>query len=401
MTKRCHLTRQWFSQALLALLLLANSGWQAAAAPVIQWRHNPAAVPSSYVEVSQLDADALQALAKQKADEWPSAFAIYAEQGDPTVDLGVPPMAGSYRLVDEGLRFEPRFPLTAGIRYRAVYKGVGGQSAGKPMLTEVFELPKPPSPGPATVVTQIYPSARALPENLLKFYLHFSQPMRRGHSYEFIQLLRENGEPVELPFLELAEELWNPALTRLTVLIDPGRIKTGVRPLEEIGPALEAGHRFTLRVDRGWQDARGRPLADDFEKQFQVVGPDRTPPDPKNWKLRSPSANTTEPLVVRFEKSLDHALAQRLIAVVDEAGAGIEGRATLSEDERVWSFTPASIWGTGLHRVVVQTTIEDLAGNNIGKPFEVDLFEKVDRELRQSSVAIPFEVATHSPAAGP
>jgi hypothetical protein len=40
----------------------------------------------------------------------------------------------------------------------------------------------------------------------------------------------------------------------------------------------------------------------------------------------------------------------------------------------------------------VQTTIEDLAGNNIGKPFEVDLFDGVERQLTHSTVKLPFEI---------
>ena len=39
-----------------------------------------------------------------------------------------------------------------------------------------------------------------------------------------------------------------------------------------------------------------------------------------------------------------------------------------------------------------RTTIEDLAGNNIGKSFEVDLFEGVQRRLTNSTVKLPFEV---------
>jgi hypothetical protein len=48
-----------------------------------------------------------------------------------------------------------------------------------------------------------------------------------------------------------------PDMTRLTLFIDPGRIKRGVAPLEEIGPALHAGKRYTLEIDSGWHDASG------------------------------------------------------------------------------------------------------------------------------------------------
>ena len=65
--------------------------------------------------------------------------------------------------------------------------------------------------------------------------------MSRGHIYDHIRLLDAQGAPVELPFLEIDEELWNAEMTRLTLFIDPGRIKRGVKPLEEIGPSLVAG----------------------------------------------------------------------------------------------------------------------------------------------------------------
>jgi hypothetical protein len=38
-------------------------------------------------------------------------------------------------------------------------------------------------------------------------------------------------------------------------------------------------------------------------------------------------------------------------------------------------FVPGEPWKAGPYHLVVQNTIEDLAGNNIGKPFEVDLFD--------------------------
>jgi hypothetical protein len=79
--------------------------------------------------------------------------------------------------------------------------------------------------------------------------------MSRGHSYDYIHLLDDTGKEVELPFLELDEELWDPAMKRLTLFIDPGRIKRGVRPLEEVGPSLQEGKRFTLVIDREWKDA--------------------------------------------------------------------------------------------------------------------------------------------------
>ena len=38
--------------------------------------------------------------------------------------------------------------------------------------------------------------------------------------------------------------------------------------------------------------------------------------------------------------------------------------------------------------LIIERTIEDLAGNNVGKPFDVDLFEGIDRKMVTGSVKI-------------
>ena len=136
----------------------------------------------------------------------------------------------------------------------------------------MLQIPVPPERA-TTSVTQIYPSADVLPENTLKFYVHFSAPMSRGHSYDHIRLLDEANRPVELPFLELAEELWSPDMLRLTLLMDPGRIKREVKPIEDLGPALIAGHRYSLLIARTLRDAHGQPLRQAFVKHFTVAAP--------------------------------------------------------------------------------------------------------------------------------
>jgi hypothetical protein len=195
-----------------------------------------------------------------------------------------------------------------------------------------------------------------------------------------------------LPFLELDEELWNPAMTRLTLIIDPGRIKRGVRPLEEVGPALEAGKRMRLVIDADWKDAAGKSLGRKFEKAFGVAPPDREPPDPVHWKVAPPQAGTRSPLVVQFGESMDHAIAQRLIEVRAANGRAIQGEVELADEERSWRFVPAEPWPAGTLEVVTPVTIEDLGGNNVGKPFDVDLFEQKPRGTGSGVVRVPFEI---------
>ena len=141
------------------------------------------------------------------------------------------PSSAATELLPDGARFTPRYPLMRGLKYRAsadlsVLLGLGEieHSAPSPL---VFSLPHEPTVPPA-VVDGIFPSSDALPENLLRFYVHFSAPMQSGGVQDHIVLLGSDGQPVVAAFLELTTELWGPAMRRLTVLLDPGRIKRGV-----------------------------------------------------------------------------------------------------------------------------------------------------------------------------
>lgn len=348
------------------------------------------------VRVSGIDSVALKNLqaAKWVPADWRRLLEVRTEQDNLFAEVDVPSLSGTYEVSEGELRFHPEFPFTAGVKYRATFHpnrlpGIS-EKTGK-LITSRFEVPARRLV-PSTMVMQIYPSTDSVPENLLKFYLHFSGPMSGGHIYDHIHLRNEAGKEVELPFLEIDEELWNPAMTRLTLFIDPGRIKRGVTPLEEVGPSLQEGKTYTLEIDESWHDAVGAPLKQKFAKKFKVTSPDREPPDTAGWKLHVPRATTRDALTIHFPEPMDHALALRVIRVVDARGQVVNGESALSDYERRWSFTPQREWTSGRHAVSVQTTIEDLAGNNIGKRFEVDLFESVQQRFTNTTVKLLFEI---------
>lgn len=281
-----------------------------------------------------------------------------------------PPLLGACARKDGTLAFRPRFSLTPGVRYRVV---VGGS------FERVFEIPAERL-GPSTIVEHVYPSASVVPENLLKFYFHFSAPMSRGEAYQRIRLLDSVGAQVEAPFLELDEELWDREGRRLTVLLDPGRIKRDLVPNREVGPPLSAQGRYTLVVDRNWRDARGVPLREEYRKIFSVGEPDHAIPALRLWRVGAPKAGTKEPLIVTFPEPLDHSLLGRLLEVRDASGAPVPGAASIERNETEWRFIPSQLWSAGFYLLRVGTTLEDLAGNRINRPFEVDRFEKIERQ---------------------
>ena len=197
-----------------------------------------------------------------------------------------------------------------------------------------------------------------LPENLLRFYIQFSAPMSRGEAYQHIRLLDAAGKPVADPFLELDEELWSRDGRRFTLLFDPGRIKRGLKPREEVGPVLEAGKSYTLVIDRPGptpgQSARSR-----FRKSFRVGPPDQDSPSPGTGRSRPPRAGTRHLLEVDFRsRSTGLGLPTDLVAGRTESRS--------SRVRRVWKRPrPLAVharraW-TGRVSLVVGTDLEDLA----------------------------------------
>jgi len=337
----------------------------------IQFQNQKDAKPKFVV--SGLSKKDLQELASShwKQEQWTALFFVSVDNTPTKEKSEPPPVIGSYRVESSALIFEPRFPLSAGLRFRAVFEPArlpGSNQAQAKAVVAHFTIPKAPSTSTAKV-DHVYPTDNVLPENLLKFYIHFSAPMSRGEAYQHIHLIGSGGKEVDLPFLRLEEELWNRNQTRFTLFFDPGRIKRGLKPREEVGPALEEGKSYTLVIDSDWLDAESNPLKEPFRKSFRVGPPDDDPIDPKNWKLETPAAGSLTPLQLIFPKPLDHALLERLIAVTDSADHELEGTIAATEKETHWSFTPKQSWQAGVYQLTVDTTLEDLAGNSIGRPF--------------------------------
>jgi hypothetical protein len=374
--------------ATVGLVLAVWAGVQSR--PVVSIRVEPDS--GSAVDVVGLNAEQLAFLASLPAEQRAALFSLrVAPPGGSPGER--PPVLGSCTVEDGVLRFRPRFSLARGVRYLAVFDpaAVPGLASG-PAVRAALLRPKQRR-GEATAVAHLYPSADRLPENQLKFYLHFTAPMSRGRVYEHIHLIGPGGKEVDLPFLELDEELWDRDGTRLTLLFDPGRIKRGLKPREEVGPSLEEGKSYTLVIDRDWLDAEGEPLRESFHKTFAVGPPDDVPPDPQQWKVQAPAAGTRDALAVTFPEPLDHALLQRLLEVTDAGGRPVAGQAQVRPGETAWEFTPREAWRAGAYRLVIDTRLEDLAGNRIGRPFEVDVFRTVEKEVLPETVSLPFTVA--------
>jgi hypothetical protein len=371
-----------------AFLLAAACSSSAGSRPHIRLTVPTDNSSSAYVEVTGLSNDTLDAIGRfcSTREKCAQVLRVVVKLGE---DLSVP-MVGRYAVEQRALRFTPMFPLDAGREYEVFFDpAVVPGADGTPMRTSLSR----PAPVVAslTTVSHIYPTAETVPENQLRFYIHFSAPMGRRGGLDYIQLLDESGRAVEDPFLPLDTDLWNEDRTRYTVFFDPGRQKRGILPNRAMGPSLTAGRTYTLVVKRDWTDGNGQPLKETSTRQFRVGPPDLAPLDHRAWKIDPPLAGTLSPVVVSFPEPLDHGLLLRALAV-RRGPTGIPGQARVEAGETRWAFTPGEPWEPGEYALMVLSVLEDLAGNRIGRAFEVDRFERIDRLSVPESFTLPFQV---------
>ena len=334
-------------------------------------------------------------------DEWQAILRVDVAQVDPAA-AELPPVLGDYAVHAGALRFTPRFPFDAGQRYEVVFdpsplpSARGGSAAAPPRaLRTTVEVPAPDRE-PSTRVVAVYPTGPEVPENHLRLYIVFSAPMGLRAGGVHVRLLDEHGQPLADPFLPLDVDLWNADRTRFTVLYDPGRVKRGIRPNAELGRPLEGGRRYTLVIDADWRDAAGQPLAAPFRREFRV-GPARERAlEPADWRLDLPAGGTRDPLAVRFPVPLDYGLLQRALGVATGDDRPLAGEIRVEQGETRWTFTPRAPWRPGEYRLVAAATLEDVAGNRIGRPFEVDAAEAQGAERARSAV-VPFRITSPTP----
>jgi hypothetical protein len=316
---------------------------------------------------------------KEPAQGWTSIFAVYTGAGD------VPPLTGSYAVEHGSLVFHPRFPFAAGVQYRAVFHPPGGGAA----VERIFQGP-PRETTPTARVEHIYPTADVLPSNQLRIYIYFSAPMSRGEAGAHVRMLDDKGKALPGVFLP-GEELWDRGFRRLTLTFDPGRIKRGLTSNEAMGPPIVEGKGYTLVVDRDWPDARGVRMVEEFRKSFRGGPSQRHPPDPTQWRVVTPKAGTSDPVTLIFPVPMNYPLLQRMIRV-SAADRNVAGAITIDKQETEWRLKPRQPWTPGEYQLVIDSGLEDLAGNSIGQPFDIDVFDRVAEHVTRKTISVPFAV---------
>ena len=306
-----------------------------------------------------LEVSGLSALQRSALAQNPER--AYLQRKDAVATAG---MAISIRQNGHVFNIHPTFPLRHGETYRL--KITLGE-------TDIFEtevkLPKPE--GMVADLVWYAPDAPAIPANTLRLYLMFSEPMARGQARQAIQLIRADGTIVNSPFLNLEHELWDPGQRRLTLLLDPGRIKRGVGPNLDSGAALVEGEQYELVISSEMTSADGVALGEELRLPVHVGPPERRKLSLKQWRLMPPKHGSQDTLLIDFGRLVDRAAAERLIRVLRPDGTPVKGRT--ETDGKIWKFIPSAAWTVGHARVVIDPAVEDVAGNSFEAPFDKNI----------------------------
>ncbi len=211
-------------------------------------------------------------------------------------------------------------------------------------------------PMPRVVLVQ--PSGPEVPANLLRMSIGFAAPVE-GPLLPRLALLRADGRQIQEPFLE--QELWSPSGKILTVMMHPGRVKSGLNARDEKGPILSVGDDVALTLD-------GLPI-----KRWSVGPADEIGPVASAWKVSAARVESRQPFVVALDGPIDGRDADYL-AIADARDRRVAGRAQLTNGENTWTFTPKLPWRPGAYKLVVRGTLEDPAGNRLGSRFETSIY---------------------------
>ncbi len=368
-----------FASAIIALGLSSPRFQEGPRATVaIVFHDAPGDASFGTVAVTGLSEKELSKLGTMQLERssWVELFAVHTSNSK-LERLDQPSVLGSYVIEGGGIRFRPRFPFVAGMTYHGQFDGdafdrlAGVGTTKTPSVLLDFTMPEPAGSA-STTVEAVYPTATELPENLLRLYVYFSAPMRANSVEKYVHLYDGSGNEVALPFVEIRNGLWDPRQTRLTLFFHPGRIKRGVAPNLEMGPALRRGESFRLVIEPELKDAMGYPLAEGFEKEITVGPADRESPNQANWQVSTPPSAHT-PLILRFPEPLDYALLQRMITVERVGGGRVAGNVEVSKHETHWQFRPDTPWAPGEYVIHVDPAVEDVAGNTFSYLFDEEM----------------------------
>jgi hypothetical protein len=219
----------------------------------------------------------------------------------------------------------------------------------------------------------IYPTGETLPENVLRFHLVFDEPPNADVVHSAVRLLDEHGHEIPHAFLDLPQGLWDSTGRILTLLLHPGRIKSGLAASQALGLAVSHGSEVTLEVDIGafnstaQLSSTGSTIA---RKKYAITLAQTTGLDTDNWQITMPKVLTQHPLAIRTDHAIDFLSALSAVQIFDAHGVPQSASIEVLPGERTIYVHPSKPWQSDGWRLSLSSELEDICGNRVNQSFE-------------------------------
>lgn len=288
-----------------------------------------------------------------------------------------PNMLGEITVAGKSLQFKPYAPLLKGEVYIAKFDPARlGLDTGLPQAS--FE--KQYVVGPRRPrLEAIHPQAKALPVNVARIHLAFTEPMQREDAADRIRLQSADNDKTDLRFPDAAFR-WS----------KDGRVCT----IQVIGKSgwekspFKVDVRYRLTVSGEWKSTAGLPLVDDGKKLFVAVAEDSSGPVPTDWSINFPkSAGKQIGIRCKMGESLDWLSWRNALRIVDGKGRQIPGRFAFILSNSGWTFRPDAPWDGGDYKLLISSELRDLAGQAVQGKLQTD-----ETDPKRKWIAIPFHI---------
>ncbi len=217
-------------------------------------------------------------------------------------------------------------------------------------------------------VVNIFPQSDSLPVNIMRFYVEFSHPMQEMNIYEHVHLIDNKGQKGDSVFYQYPHEFWNNTRTKVSLLVDPGRVKRGLIAHNRLGRAFEEGVTYHLKIDSLLLNFEDQPLQKSVTKTFVAITEDIQAPNVNDWQLSQPRIETVEPLIINLKDKIDHVSAQTLLRITQNNQL-VEGHFEMKGDTSL-AFIPKSDWSRGKYQLSINSKLEDLTANSVNQVFD-------------------------------
>jgi len=283
--------------------------------------------------------------------------------------LSSSPILGKTIKKEDTIQFIPVVPFDWNQKYTVIHED----------RIEYYMIPIPKD-YESIFVKNIYPSASAVPKNILKWYIQFSRPVNVVNLYDHLKFVSTAGDTLPRAILPLVNTLISRDGTLVTIWITPGRQKRGLIPNKQLGPVFNENEKYHLLISKKIKDRNGVPMNIAVKHTFTTKNEDRISPSTDTWNIEIPTINTISNLIIHSNESFDYGSSKQAIKIISPNNIEIIGNWQLLEQETVLSFTPKKTWQKGRYQIVCNPLLEDLAGNNLDKLFDAYVDTIADKE---------------------